>query len=53
MNMLLDEAKERGVTYVSLDATENGKPLYKTLGFDENKENMGLNTASKTRACSH
>lgn len=47
MNMLLDEAKERGVTYVSLDATENGRPLYKTLGFDENKENMGLNLAPK------
>ena len=42
MNMLLDEAKERGVTYVSLDATENGRPLYKSLGFDENKENMGI-----------
>lgn len=40
---LLDEAKTRGVTYVSLDATENGRPLYKTLGFKENEENMGIN----------
>lgn len=40
---LLDEAKTRGVTYISLDATENGRPLYKTLGFKENKENMGIN----------
>ncbi len=48
MNMLLDEAKARGVTYVSLDATESGRPLYKTLGFDENKENMGLNLTPKT-----
>lgn len=43
LTMLMDEARERGVTYVSLDATENGKPLYKSLGFDENEENMGLN----------
>ncbi|MDE6733220.1 MAG: GNAT family N-acetyltransferase [Oscillospiraceae bacterium] len=48
MNMLLDEAKERGATYVSLDATENGRPLYKALGFGENKENMGLDLAPKT-----
>lgn len=40
---LLDEARESGVTYVSLDATESGRPLYKSLGFDENKENMGIN----------
>lgn len=45
---LLDEAKARGVTYVSLDATESGRPLYKSLGFSENKENMGLNSAPKT-----
>lgn len=43
LTMLMDEARERGVTYVSLDATENGRPLYKSLGFDENEENMGLN----------
>ncbi len=43
ITMLLDEAKERGVTYVSLDATENGRPLYASLGFSGNKENMGLN----------
>lgn len=43
MGILLDEAKERGVTYVSLDATESGRPLYNSLGFGENKENMGIN----------
>lgn len=43
ITVLLDEARERGVTYVSLDATEGGRPLYRSLGFDENKENMGIN----------
>lgn len=43
ITMLLDEARERGATYVSLDATENGRPLYTSLGFGGNEENMGLN----------
>lgn len=43
ITMLLDDARGRGVTYVSLDATENGRPLYTSLGFAPNGENMGLN----------
>ena len=43
VTMLIDEARERGATYVSLDATENGRPLYTSLGFAPNGENMGLN----------
>ena len=43
MSVLLDETRDRGVTYISLDATESGKPLYKALGFDTNEENMGMN----------
>ena len=42
LSFILDEAKRRGVSYVSLDATEQGKPLYKALGFSENHENMGI-----------
>lgn len=42
ITMLIDEARERGATYVSLDATENGRPLYTSLGFALNGENMGL-----------
>ncbi len=42
VTMLLDEARERGVSYVSLDATEQGKLLYRTLGFCDNTENMGI-----------
>lgn len=43
LTMLLDEARERGATYASLDATENGRPLYTALGFSANEENMGKN----------
>lgn len=40
---LLDEAKEKGVTEISLDATELGRELYKKYGFVESKESMVLN----------
>ena len=43
VTMLLNEAKERGVTYISLDTTQSGELLYKALGFDHSKETMGLN----------
>ena len=43
VTMLLDEAKEKGVTYVSLDTTQSGELLYKALGFDHSNETMGLN----------
>lgn len=42
MNMLLDEAKEREVTNVSLDATPDGARLYQSLGFEHSKEYMEL-----------
>lgn len=43
MEALLDEAKSRGVTSVTLDATESGKPLYAALGFKGSEEYMELN----------
>ena len=40
VSMLIDEARKRGVTEISLDATEEGRPLYKKLGFAESTEGM-------------
>ena len=42
VTMLIDEARKRGVTEISLDATEEGRPLYKKLGFTESEECMVL-----------
>jgi ribosomal protein S18 acetylase RimI-like enzyme len=42
LNILIDKAKEKGVTEISLDATELGKPLYKKCKFVESKECMVL-----------
>ena len=42
VEMLIDEAKAKGVTEISLDSTEMGRPLYKALGFEENGAGMVL-----------
>lgn len=43
MELLLDEAKTRGASSITLDATESGKPLYSALGFRTSEEHMELN----------
>lgn len=43
MNMLIEEARQRGVTELSLDATEEGRPLYEKCGFIKSEECMVLN----------
>ena len=43
LNILIKEAKEKGVTEISLDATELGKPLYKKCNFVESEECMVFN----------
>lgn len=48
INFLIDEAKSRGVTEISLDATETGRPLYKALGFNSNEEGMNLNCSNNS-----
>ena len=42
VGMLLEEARSKGVTEVSLDATESGRPLYERLGFKNSSEAMVL-----------
>lgn len=39
---LIEEARRRGVTEISLDATASGRPLYKKLGFQDSEECMVL-----------
>ncbi|MDE6661830.1 MAG: GNAT family N-acetyltransferase [Lachnospiraceae bacterium] len=43
MKILIDEAKEKGATEISLDATREGRALYKKLGFTDSDECMVLN----------
>ena len=42
MEMLIKEAKEKGITEISLDATEMGRALYKKCNFVEAGECMVL-----------
>ncbi|OPX42322.1 acetyltransferase (GNAT) family protein [Ruminiclostridium hungatei] len=42
LGILINEAKEKGVTEISLDATELGRDLYKKHGFVESNECMVL-----------
>ena len=43
MRILIDEAKEKGATEISLDATKEGRVLYKKFGFIDSDECMVLN----------
>ena len=42
LSMLIREAWDRGVTEISLDATESGRPLYRKFGFRDSGECMVL-----------
>lgn len=42
VKILIGEAKDRGVTEISLDATSEGRELYKKLGFTDSEECMVL-----------
>ena len=43
VEILIDNAKRKGVTEISLDATESGRPLYESLGFKASDECMVMN----------
>ncbi|MCR5773448.1 MAG: GNAT family N-acetyltransferase, partial [Lachnospiraceae bacterium] len=47
VSMLIDEAWSRGVTEVRLDSTEEGRRLYKKLGFVRSTEGMVLTRTTK------
>lgn len=43
IGMLIDEAKDKRVTEISLDATHLGRPHYEKLGFSTSNECMVMN----------
>lgn len=43
MKILIEEAEQKGVTEISLDATELGRPLYEKCGFVKTEEGMVFN----------
>ena len=47
VTMLIDEAKEKGVSEIALDATISGRPLYEALGFRASDEYMAMNINSE------
>ena len=40
--MLIDEARKAGVSKIMLDYTEDGLPLYQSLGFTQSEEHMEM-----------
>lgn len=42
VKMLIDEAKEKGCSEISLDATDMGRPVYESLGFSASSSAMAM-----------
>ena len=47
VEMLISEAREKGVTHISLEATDMGRPLYGGVGFHESDEYMEISFSPK------
>lgn len=47
VKMLIEEGLEKGITEISLDATQMGEPLYFSLGFTKNDSGMVLELRNK------
>jgi ribosomal protein S18 acetylase RimI-like enzyme len=52
MKMLIEEAEQKGVTEISLDATESGRLLYEKCGFVKTEEGMVLNLLQSNESIS-
>lgn len=48
--LLIEEARRRDVTEISLDATSSGRPLYRKLGFQDSEECMVLTLSCQTES---
>lgn len=42
LDRLVSDARERGITSISLEATEMGRPLYEKYGFVKTEDEMYL-----------
>ena len=42
IQMLIEQARQKGVTEISLDTTDAGRPLYEALGFRASQECMTI-----------
>jgi len=40
LDLLVKDAKNKGITFISLEATEMGRPLYEKYGFIKMKGEM-------------
>ena len=42
LNLLVLNAKERGISHITLEATDMGRPLYEKFGFVKMQDEMQL-----------
>ncbi|MFR1872214.1 MAG: GNAT family N-acetyltransferase, partial [Coprococcus sp.] len=42
LKLLVDDARKKGITHISLEATDMGRPLYEKFGFVKMNDEMEL-----------